>query len=129
MRQLYLFLIVTYFSVSLSSTEPKEFNLQSFLYNFRHPKLLNLGPLRAGARQLMDLNKCDIASPSYEYVAGMVVNAPDCVISEKPFVNTVNECLDLCKNEPLCATMQLKEGVCCLYAISFDKNPGNLTFF
>lgn len=129
MRQLYIFLLVSYLSVALSVSELKEFNLHSFLHNFRHPKLLNLGPLRAGARQLIDSNKCDLANPSYEYVAGMVINAPDCIVSEKPFVNTVEECLDLCKQEALCASMELTEGVCTCYAISYDKNPGMLSFF
>lgn len=129
MKQLYLFFVVFYLCVAFSHSEPKVFNLQSFLHNFRHPKLLSQGPLRAGARQLVDSNKCDLTNPSYEYVAGMVINAPDCIVSEKPFVNTVDECLDLCKQEPLCACLELTEGVCTLYAISFDKNPGILRFF
>lgn len=73
---------------------------------------------------MIDSNKCDLENPSYEYLAGMVVNAPDCIVSQKPFVNTVEECLDLCKKESLCASLELTEGVCTLYAISYDKNPG-----
>lgn len=109
--------------MTTSHADYATFDLKHFFMSFYNPRLMDLPPLSRGGRELEAQSSCNLTNPSFEILENLRINAPRCVLQEFPYVNTIGECIGHCQQDQLCHSVQITEGVCTLYSISYDDRP------
>lgn len=71
--------------------------------------------------------KCDEDKISFEMVTGYVYSSPSDLLESQPGVLSVTECLDMCRSNSSCHSVNYETGLCVLFSSSADSNPSSLT--
>lgn len=122
MRSINLVMII----ITVVSGTPN-FDLKGFFTSFYNPQLMNLAPLSRGSRQLETQTVCNVPNGSFEILENVQIAAQHCIVKQSPYINTIDECISECQREALCHSVEITEGVCTLYSISYDDSPGYFT--
>lgn len=121
-------LVILLFAMLGMTVGLEPFNVRQFLTTFYNPWMMNLAPLNRGRRQLEAQSVCNIPNTSFEILENVRINAPNCIVRELPYVNTINECIAECQKETICHSVEITEGVCTLYSINYEDNPEKFTW-
>jgi len=73
------------------------------------------------------LQGCDPDKISFELVTGFVYSAPSDMLDSQPGTLMLTDCIDMCRNNRSCLSVNYETGLCVLFSSNADMYPGALT--
>ena len=69
---------------------------------------------------------CPVDQVSFEVVTGYVYTAPNDMLDSQPGTLMLTDCIDTCRNNASCRSINYETGLCVLFSSSADDNQGIL---
>jgi len=89
--------------------------------------VLALGFVAAANAQSGESPECPPESVSFEVVTGYVYTAPADMLDSQPGTLMLTDCIDTCRSNSSCKSINYETGLCVLFSSSADENQGQLT--
>ncbi|KAL7647956.1 UNVERIFIED_CONTAM: hypothetical protein RMT77_001572 [Armadillidium vulgare] len=74
-----------------------------------------------------EITNCPVEQISFELVTGFVYSAPADMLDSQPGTLMLTDCIDMCRKNKSCMSVNYETGLCVLFASSADMHPGSLT--
>lgn len=85
-------------------------------------------PLTKASRQSDTADDdCPAENVSFELITGYVYTAPADMLDSQPGTLMLTDCIDTCRNNASCRSINYETGLCVLFSSSADQNGGQLT--
>ena len=73
---------------------------------------------------------CPTRDISFELITGYVFTSPDTIVDTRPGVLKIEDCIDACRRNSTCFSVNYETGLCVLFSSSAEETPGMfLSFF
>lgn len=67
---------------------------------------------------------CPFRDEAFELVTGFVFTSPDSILDTLPGVLKLDECIEACRGNSSCLSVNYETGLCVLFSTSADQTPG-----
>ena len=71
-----------------------------------------------------DVDACDADNVSFEMVTGYVYTAPADMLDSQPGTLMLTDCIDTCRANSTCRSINYETGLCVLFSSNADQNDG-----
>jgi len=127
---LHWFGILTAFLPYLMFTSAQNINVMrdSLSPVFYNPK--NTNPLQTQLQRIarqQETEECPEEQVSFEMVTGYVYTAPADMLDSQPGTLMLTDCIDTCRKNSSCRSINYETGLCVLFASNADDGEGELT--
>ena len=87
----------------------------------------NGNPVAILGRQNDAQDECPDDQLSFEMISGYVYTAPADMLDSQPGTLMLTDCIDKCRANATCKSINYETGLCVLFASSADENTGMFT--
>ena len=87
----------------------------------------NGNPVATLGRQNDAQDECPSDQLSFEMISGYVYTAPADMLDSQPGTLMLTDCIDKCRANATCKSINYETGLCVLFASSADENTGMFT--
>ena len=87
----------------------------------------NGNPVAILGRQNDAQDECPDDQLSFEMISGYVYTAPADMLDSQPGTLMLTDCIDKCRANATCKSINYETGLCVLFASSADENTGKFT--
>ncbi|XP_059099096.1 uncharacterized protein LOC131893159 [Tigriopus californicus] len=91
------------------------------------PLLLTLTLVMLSPGALVRSQNCPTRDVTFELITGYVFTAPEFILDTRPGVLLLEECIEVCRQNVTCASVNYETGLCVLFMASARNNPGSLS--
>ena len=67
---------------------------------------------------------CPPRDIAFELITGFVFTSPNTIVDTRPGVLKLDECIDACRRNSTCLSVNYETGLCVLFSSSAEKTPG-----
>ena len=85
-------------------------------------------PVLAGRQNSNAQDECPQDQISFEMITGYVYTAPADMLDSQPGTLMLTDCIDTCRANASCRSINYETGLCVLFASSADENQGNFKY-
>ena len=71
---------------------------------------------------------CPPRDVSFELITGYVFTSPDTIVDTRPGVLKIEDCIDACRRNSTCLSVNYETGLCVLFSGSAEETPGKILF-
>ena len=72
---------------------------------------------------------CPPRDVSFELITGYVFTSPDTIVDTRPGVLKIEDCIDACRRNSTCLSVNYETGLCVLFSGSAEDTPGKIFFY
>ena len=72
---------------------------------------------------------CPPRDVSFELITGYVFTSPDTIVDTRPGVLKIEDCIDACRRNSTCLSVNYETGLCVLFSGSAEETPGKTFIF
>ena len=72
---------------------------------------------------------CPPRDVSFELITGYVFTSPDTIVDTRPGVLKIEDCIDACRRNSTCLSVNYETGLCVLFSGSAEETPGKIFVF
>ena len=85
-------------------------------------------PVLAGRQNSNAQDECPQDQISFEMITGYVYTAPADMLDSQPGTLMLTDCIDTCRANASCRSINYETGLCVLFASSADENAGTFKY-
>lgn len=71
---------------------------------------------------------CPFRDEAFELVTGYVFTSPQSILDTRPGVLKLDECIEACRGNSTCLSVNYETGLCVLFSSSAEETPGEKPF-
>ena len=109
----------TVFLITLTTLVANVMGQRNRFGNNGSPVAIALGRQDSGAQ-----DECPEGQLSFEMISGYVYTAPADMLDSQPGTLMLTDCIDKCRANATCKSINYETGLCVLFASSADENAG-----
>lgn len=102
--------------------------LAGFLAGFavaqQDPIAIALSPSTVAPVEAQEVEECPLDQISFEMVTGFVYTAPTDMLDSQPGTLMLTDCIDTCRQNASCKSINYETGLCVLFSSSADSSSG-----
>lgn len=80
--------------------------------------------INGGWTQQQQQFSCPFRDEAFELVTGFVFTSPDSILDTLPGVLKLDECIEACRGNSTCLSVNYETGLCVLFSTSAEQTPG-----